>query len=69
LSSAEDEYVAISEAAKKVMFDHYLLCDLHSRVKIPIIFKTENTGSIFTLQNASTGILPGQGRYHFVLKG
>jgi Reverse transcriptase (RNA-dependent DNA polymerase)/gag-polypeptide of LTR copia-type/Zinc knuckle len=68
LSSTEAEYVAISEAVKEVKFVYYLLCDLHIKVKLPIVVKTDNIGAIFMSENASTGVRTRHvdTRYHFV---
>jgi hypothetical protein len=55
LSSTEAEYVAISEAVKELKFIYYLLSDLHIKVNLPIVVKTENIGAIFMSENASTG--------------
>jgi hypothetical protein len=68
LSSTEAEYVAISEAIKEVKFVYYLLSDLHIKVKLPIVVKTDNIGAIFMSENASTGFRTRHvdTRYHFV---
>jgi hypothetical protein len=55
LSSTEAEYVAISEAIKELKFIYYLLSDLHIKVNLPIVVKTDNIGAIFMSENASTG--------------
>jgi hypothetical protein len=55
LSSTEAEYVAISEAVKELKFIYYLLCDLHIKVNLPNVVKTDNIRAIFMSQNASTG--------------
>jgi hypothetical protein len=41
LSSTEAEYVAISEAVKDLKFIYHLLSDLHIKVNLPIVVKTE----------------------------
>jgi hypothetical protein len=56
LSSTGAEYVAISEAVKAIRFVYYLLNDIHVQVKIPIIVKTDNVGTIFMSENALTGV-------------
>ena len=68
LSSTEAEYVAISEAAKEIKFIYYLLTDIHVKVKLPIVVKTDNVGAIFMSENASTGVRTRHvdTRYHFV---
>jgi hypothetical protein len=70
MSSTEAEYVPISEAFKEVKFVYYLLCDLHIKVKLPIVVKTDNIGAIFMSENASTGVRTRHVDtwYHFVLK-
>jgi hypothetical protein len=64
----EAEYVAISEDVKEVKFVYYLLCDLHIKVKLPIVVKTDNIGANFMSENALTGICTRHvdTRYHFV---
>jgi hypothetical protein len=54
LLSTEAKYVAISEAVKEHKFIHYLLSDLHIKVNLPIVVKTDNIGAIFMSENAST---------------
>jgi hypothetical protein len=65
LLSTEAEYVAISEAVKELKFIYYLLCDLHIKVNLPIVVKTDK---IFMSKYASTGFRTRQvdKRYHFV---
>jgi hypothetical protein len=67
LLSTEAEYVAISEAVKEFKFIYYLLSDLHIKVNIPIVVKTDNIGAIFISENASTGFRTWHvdTRYHF----
>jgi hypothetical protein len=55
LSSTEVKYVAISDAVKELKFIYYLLSDLHIKVNLPIVVKTDNIGAIFMSENASTG--------------
>jgi hypothetical protein len=55
LSSTEAEYVAISEANKELKFIYYLLIDLHIKVNLPIVVKTDNIGAIFMSENALIG--------------
>jgi hypothetical protein len=68
LSSTEAEYVTISEAVKELKFIYYLLSDLHIKVNLPIVVKTDNIGAIFTSENASTGFRTWHvdTRHHFV---
>jgi hypothetical protein len=49
LSSTEAKYVSIFEAVKelKVIFICYLLNDLHIKVDLSIVVKTDNIGAIF----------------------
>jgi hypothetical protein len=56
LLSTEAEYVGILEAVKEIKFVFYLLNDIHVEVKLPIIVKIDNVGTIFTSENASTGV-------------
>jgi hypothetical protein len=68
LSSTESEYVAISEAIKELKFIYYLLSDLHIKVDLPIVVKTDNIEAIFMSENALTCFHTWHKdiRYHFV---
>jgi hypothetical protein len=44
--STEAEYVAIFKAVKELKFIYYLLSDLHIKVNLPIVVKTDNIGAI-----------------------
>ena len=68
LLSTEAKYVAISEAIKELKFIYYLLNDLHIKVNLPIVVKTDNIGAIFMSENALTGFRTRHvdTRYHFV---
>jgi hypothetical protein len=68
LLSTEAEYVAISEAVKELKFIFYLLSDLHIKVNLPIVVKTDNIGAIFMSENALTSFCTWyvDTRYHFV---
>jgi hypothetical protein len=68
LLSTESEYVAISEAVKELKCIYYLLSDLHIKMNLTIVVKTDNIGEIFMSENASTGFLTRyvDTRYHFV---
>jgi hypothetical protein len=68
LLSTEPEYVAISEAVKELKFIYYLLCDLHIKVNLPMMLKTDNIGAIFMSENALTSFRTWHvdTRYHFV---
>ena len=59
LSSSDAKYVTISEAVKEIKFIYFLLNDIHVEVKLPIIVKTENVGTIFMSENASTEVRTG----------
>jgi hypothetical protein len=56
LSSSEAEYVAMSEAGKEIRFIFYLLTSMLIEVKLPIILKCDNAGSIFMAENLSSGV-------------
>jgi hypothetical protein len=68
LSSTEAKYVAISKAVKELKFIYYLLSDIHIKVNLPIVVKTDNIGAIFMSENASTGFHTQHmdTGYHFV---
>jgi hypothetical protein len=55
LLSTEAKYVAISKAVTEFKFINDLLCDLHIKVNLPIVVRTENIGAIFVVENALTG--------------
>jgi hypothetical protein len=57
LSSTEAEYVAISEAVKELKFIYCLLSNLHIKVNLPIVVKTNNIGAIFMSENNLTGFI------------
>jgi hypothetical protein len=46
LLSTEAEYVAICEAVKELKFIYYLLSDLHIKVNLSIVVKSDNIGAI-----------------------
>jgi hypothetical protein len=60
--------VAMSEAVKEIRFIYYLLRDIGMEVNLPILVKTDNVGTMFLAQNASSGIRTQQvdTSYHFV---
>jgi hypothetical protein len=68
LSSTEAEYVAISEAVKELKFIYDLLSDVHIKVNLPIVMKTDNIGAIFMSKNSLTGFCTWHvdTRYNFV---
>jgi hypothetical protein len=47
--------VAISEVVKKVKFVYYLFNEIHIKIKLSIVVRTNNTRAIFRSENASTG--------------
>jgi hypothetical protein len=57
-----------SEAVKDLKFIYYLLSDLHIKVNLPIVVKTDNIGETFMSENALTGfrIWHVDTRYHIV---
>jgi hypothetical protein len=57
LLSTEAEYVAISEAVKELKFTYYLLSDLHIKVNLPIVVKTDNIGAIFYVRKCFDRVL------------
>jgi hypothetical protein len=55
LSSTEAKYVSISEAVKELKFTYYLLRDIHIKVNLPMVVKTDNIEANFMSENAFTG--------------
>ena len=53
LSSAEAEYIAMSECAKEIKFVYQLLDFMGIQVKIPIVVRVDNIGAIFLGNNVS----------------
>jgi hypothetical protein len=68
LSSSKAEYVAMSEAVKEIKFIYYLLREIGIEVNPPITVKTDNVGTIFMAQNASSSVRTRHidTRYHYV---
>jgi hypothetical protein len=68
LSSAEAEFVALSEAAKEIKFVVMILESMGIIVELPIIVRVDNVGAIFMSENASTSSRTRHVdiRYHFV---
>ena len=68
LSSAEAEFVSLSEAAKEIKFVVQILESMGIVVEIPIIVRVDNVGAIFMSENASTSSRTRHVdiRYHFV---
>jgi hypothetical protein len=68
LSSAEAEFVALSEAAKEIKFVVMILESLGIRVKLPIVVRVDNVGAIFMSENVSTSSRTRHVdiRYHYV---
>jgi hypothetical protein len=53
LSSTEVEYVAVSEATKKIIFIAQTLEPIGIEVNYPIIVKVDNVGAIFMSENVT----------------
>jgi hypothetical protein len=68
LSSAEDEYYALSEAAKEVKFVVQILETLKIKAQMPIIVQVDNIGAIFMAENnsATSRTRHVDGQYHFI---
>jgi hypothetical protein len=64
----EAKYVTMSKAVKEVKFAYYLLCNLHIKVNLPIVVRTDNIIPIFMSENASTSFCTRHmdTRYHFI---
>ena len=54
LSSAEAEYVSLSEAAKEIKFVYQILITMGLKVKTPVVVRVDNIGAIFMSENIST---------------
>jgi hypothetical protein len=54
LLSTEAKYVAISEAVKELKFIYNLLSDIHIKVNLPIVVKTDNIRAIFMSEKIGT---------------
>ena len=54
MSSAEAEYVALSEAAKEMRFVAQLLESMEIEVQKPIVVRVDNIGASFMAENVST---------------
>ncbi len=68
LSSAEAEYVSISELTKEILFAKQLLEDFGFKVKTPIKIYVDNIGAIHMARNnmGGAGTRHVNVRYHFV---
>ena len=55
LSSSEAEYIAVSEAAKEIMFVLNVLESLNIEVQSPVTVRVDNMGAIFMTENNSSG--------------
>jgi hypothetical protein len=53
MSSAEAEYVSLSEAAKEIKFVYQILLTMEIKVETPIIVRVDNIGAIFMSENVS----------------
>jgi hypothetical protein len=67
LSSSEEEYVAMPEAVNDIIFIFYLQRCMGIIVKLPIMVITDNIGTIFMAENASSGVRTRHinSRHHF----
>ena len=54
LSSAEAEWIALSEATKEIMFVLQLLEEMKIKVNFPIVVNVDNIGAIFMSKNINT---------------
>ena len=54
LSSAEAEWIALSEATKEIMFVLQLFESMKIKVKLPVTVRVDNMGAIFMAKNIST---------------
>jgi hypothetical protein len=68
LSSSEAKYVAILEVVKEIKFIYYLMQGIGIEIELPIIVKTDNIGTMFMAQNASSGerTCHVDTRYHYI---
>ena len=68
LSSAEAEYVAVSESVKEVVFVVMILKSLGIKVKSPVTIKVDNMGAIYMTENSTTNSRTRHvdTRYHYV---
>jgi hypothetical protein len=70
LSSSEEECVAILEALKGIRLIFYLLRDMGTPVKLPIMVRDDNIGVMFMAENASSGLRARHidTKYHFIME-
>ena len=68
LSSTEAEYYALSEAAKEIKFLMQVMKSLDMKLKLPIIVRVDNVGTIFMAENntATSRTRHVDARYRFV---
>jgi hypothetical protein len=68
LSSSEAEFVAVSEAAKEIIFVLQVLESMGIEVKTPVVVRVDNMGAIFMTENSSSGTRTRHidTRWHFV---
>jgi hypothetical protein len=68
LSSAEAEFVALSEAAKDIKFVAQILESMGIEIELPIVVRVDNIGAIFMSENVSTTSKTRHVdvRYHYV---
>jgi hypothetical protein len=60
----------MSETVKEIRFIFYLLTEMGIPVKLPIVVRCDNVGTVFMAENSSSGIQTRHidTRYHFVLE-
>ena len=55
MSSSEDEYYALTEAAKEVKFVVQILIIMGVNIVLPVIIRVDNIGAIWIVETTSTG--------------
>ncbi len=68
LSSSEAEFVAVSEAAKEILFVLHVMDSMNIELESPVTVYVDNMGAIFMTENTSSGgrTRHVDTRYHFV---
>ena len=54
LSSAEAEWIALSEATKEIIFVLQLFEEMKIKIELPIVVNVDNMGAIFMSKNINT---------------
>ena len=54
VSSSEAEYIALSKAVKEVVFVVQLMRSIQISIKLPVIARVDNVGTIFMTSNITT---------------